>query len=63
MIAVQGLQRYVLLLRLNVVTELEGFFQEHSHLQFRLVFSMPAITIRLPGPSGNFGPGFPTAAS
>ena len=38
MITVQGLQRYVLLHRLNVVTELEGFFQEHTHLQFRLVF-------------------------
>jgi len=38
MIGIQGLQRYVLLHRLNVVTELEGFFQKHSHLQFRLVF-------------------------
>jgi hypothetical protein len=38
LIAVQGLQRYVLLHRINVVTELKGFFQEHSHLQFRLVF-------------------------
>jgi hypothetical protein len=38
MIGVQGLQRYVLLHRLNVVTELEGFFQTHNHLHFRLVF-------------------------
>jgi hypothetical protein len=38
MIAVQGLQRYVLLHRLNIVTELEQFFIDHSHLQFRLVF-------------------------
>lgn len=38
MIAVQGLQRYVLLHRLNVVTELEAFFKAHSHLQFRMVF-------------------------
>lgn len=38
MIAVQGLQRYVLLHRLNVVTELGQFFIDHSHLQFRLVF-------------------------
>jgi hypothetical protein len=38
MIAVQGLQRYVLLHRLNVVTELEQFFIDHSHLQFRIVF-------------------------
>jgi len=34
----QGLQRHVLLHRLNVITELEGFFREHSHLQFKLVF-------------------------
>ena len=38
MIAVQGLQRYVLLHRLDVKTELEGFFHEYNHLQFRLVF-------------------------
>lgn len=38
LIGVQGLQRYVLLHRLNVITELEGFFKEHSHLQFKLVF-------------------------
>jgi hypothetical protein len=40
LIGVQGLQRYVLLHRLNVVTELQGFFEEHSnaHLQFKLVF-------------------------
>ena len=34
----QGLQRYVLLHRLNVATELQGFFTQHSHLQFKLVF-------------------------
>lgn len=38
LITVQGLQRYLLLHRLNVVTELEGFFKEHTHLQFKLVF-------------------------
>lgn len=38
LIAVQGLQRYVLLHRLNVLTELPGFFTQHSHLQFKLVF-------------------------
>ena len=38
MIAVQGLQRYVLLHRLDIVSELEGFFHKHNHLQFRLVF-------------------------
>lgn len=38
LVGVQGLQRYVFLHRLNVVTELEGFFQKNSHLQFKLVF-------------------------
>jgi hypothetical protein len=38
LIGVQGLQRYVLLHRLNIITELEGFFKEHLHLQFKLVF-------------------------
>jgi hypothetical protein len=38
LIGVQGLQRYVLLHRLNVVTELQGFFEKNSHLQFKLVF-------------------------
>lgn len=38
LIGVQGLQRYVLLHRMNVITELSGFFEEHSHLQFKLVF-------------------------
>ncbi|HZR02062.1 MAG TPA: class I SAM-dependent methyltransferase [Burkholderiales bacterium] len=38
LIGVQGLQRYVLLHRLNVLTELESFFNEHPHLQFKLVF-------------------------
>ena len=38
LINVQGLQRYLLLHRLNVITELEGFFKEHTHLQFKLVF-------------------------
>ena len=38
LIDVQGLQRYVLLHRLNVVTELEAFFKQHPHLQFKLVF-------------------------
>ena len=34
----QGFQRYVLLHRLNVATELGGFFKKHAHLQFKLVF-------------------------
>lgn len=38
LVAVQGLQRYVLLHRMNVITELENFFSEHPHLQFKLVF-------------------------
>jgi hypothetical protein len=38
MIGVQGLQRYLLLHRINVLSELAGFFEENSHLQFRLVF-------------------------
>lgn len=38
LIGVQGLQRWILLHRLNVVTELQGFFEESSHLQFKLVF-------------------------
>lgn len=38
LIEVQGLQRYVLLHRMDVITELENFFNEHSHLQFKLVF-------------------------
>lgn len=37
LIEVQGLQRWVMLHRLNVLTELEGFFQQNSHLQFKLV--------------------------
>ena len=37
LVEVQGLQRYLLLHRLNVVTELEGFFRQNSHLQFKLV--------------------------
>jgi hypothetical protein len=38
LIGVQGLQRYVLLHRMNVILELEGFFRLHPHLQFKLVF-------------------------
>ena len=38
LIGVQGLQRYLLLHKLNVVTELKSFFEQHSHLQFKLVF-------------------------
>ncbi|HKO20051.1 MAG TPA: class I SAM-dependent methyltransferase [Acidobacteriaceae bacterium] len=38
LIAVQGLQRWAVMHRLNVQTELEPFFAEHSHLQFKLVF-------------------------
>lgn len=38
LIDVQGLQRWVLLHRINVISELEGFFQQNSHLQFKLVF-------------------------
>ncbi|TKT72909.1 class I SAM-dependent methyltransferase [Afipia massiliensis] len=38
LIGVQGLQRYVLLHRLNVVSELQGFFEQYTHLQFKLVF-------------------------
>ena len=38
LIGVQGLQNHILLHRLNVITELQGFFQKNSHLQFKLVF-------------------------
>jgi hypothetical protein len=38
LIAVQGLQRWAVMHRLNVQTELEAFFAEHTHLQFKLVF-------------------------
>lgn len=38
MIAVQGLQRWAVMHRMNVLTDLEPFFAEHSHLQFKLVF-------------------------
>lgn len=37
LIDVQGLQRWVLLHKLDLQTELEGFFKENSHLQFKLV--------------------------
>lgn len=38
LIDVQGLQRWVLLHRINVLTELKTFFETNSHLQFKLVF-------------------------
>lgn len=38
LVDVQGLQRYVLLHRLDVRHELKPFFEAHSHLQFKLVF-------------------------
>lgn len=38
LIGVQGLQRWAVMHRMNVLSELEPFFAEHSHLQFKLVF-------------------------
>jgi hypothetical protein len=38
LIAVQGLQRYALMHQLDVCYELKGFFEQHPHLQFRLIF-------------------------
>jgi len=38
LVHVQGLQRYVLLHRMNVLKELTVFFQKNSHLQFKLVY-------------------------
>lgn len=37
LIEVQGLQRWAVMHRLNIVSDLEPFFAEHSHLQFKLV--------------------------
>ena len=37
LVEVQGLQRHVLLHRLNVLTELEAFFCKHTHLEFKLI--------------------------
>jgi hypothetical protein len=37
LIEVQGLQRWAVMHRMNVVSDLEPFFAEHSHLQFKLV--------------------------
>jgi hypothetical protein len=38
MIGVQGLQRWAVMHRMNVVSDLEPFFAENTHLQFKLVF-------------------------
>jgi hypothetical protein len=38
LVDVQGLQRHVLLHPMDVRTELAPFFEQHSHLQFKLVF-------------------------
>jgi hypothetical protein len=38
LIEVQGLQRHVLLHQLDVRYEIKDFFEQHPHLQFRLVF-------------------------
>lgn len=38
LVNIQGLQNYLFLHKMNVVTELKGFFEENSHLQFKLVF-------------------------
>ena len=38
LIETQGLQRYALMHQLNILSELKGFFEQHPHLQFRLVF-------------------------
>lgn len=35
---VQGLQSHLLLHKLNVLTELEGFFRENDYLRFKIVF-------------------------
>src|SRR5215208_1230181 len=37
LIEVQGLRRYVLLHNLDVRSELKSFFEQHPHLQFKLV--------------------------
>lgn len=37
-IDIQGLQTHLLLHRLNVLTELEGFFKENDYLRFKIVF-------------------------
>jgi hypothetical protein len=38
LVRLQGLQNVLLLHKLNVVSELQSFFESHSHLQFKLVF-------------------------
>ena len=38
LVDVQGLQRYVLLHRMDVRSELGQFFEAHQHLQFKLIF-------------------------
>lgn len=38
LIGVQGLQRWAVMHRLNIVSDLEPFFVENAHLQFKLVF-------------------------
>lgn len=38
LVHVQGLQRFVLLHRLNILTELTDFFRKNQHLQFKLVY-------------------------
>ena len=38
LIGVQGLQNHIHIHRLNVLTELHGFFLRYNHLQFKLVF-------------------------
>jgi predicted O-methyltransferase YrrM len=39
LIAAQGLSHIVHLHKLDVTRELDGFFEEHAHLRFKLVFS------------------------
>ena len=38
LVNIQGLQSYLFLHKMDVVTELKGFFETNSHLQFKLVF-------------------------
>ncbi len=38
LVEVQGLRNHLFLHRMDVVTELEGFFRENPHLQFKVVF-------------------------
>jgi len=38
LVNIQGLQNYLHIHKMNVITELKPFFEDNSHLQFKLVF-------------------------